>query len=80
MVNLKCGFCPLPFRSAHEIITAIYLNDEKIQVSVICQMHIYILIRLEIKNDHVHSTEAYKCVGGGHDTSDKIDKIKVVVV
>lgn len=41
---------------------------------------IYILIRLEIKNDHVHSTEAYKCVGGGHDTSDKIDKIKVVVV
>lgn len=48
MVNLKCGFCPLPFRSAHEIITAIYLNDEKIQISVFVKC-IYILIRLEIK-------------------------------
>lgn len=49
-------------------------------VSFVKCIYMYILIRLEIKKVHVHSTEAYKCVGGGHDTSDKIDKIKVEVV
>lgn len=79
MVNLKCGFCPLPFRSAHEIITAIYLNDEKIQISVFVKC-IYISIRLEIKKIMFTAQRHINVWVGGHDTGDKIDKIKVVVV
>lgn len=55
------------------------MNDEKIQISVFVKC-IYILIRLEIKKIMFTAQRHINVWVGGHDTGDKIDKIKVVVV
>lgn len=49
-------------------------------VSFVKCIYMYILIRLEIKKFMFTAQRHINVWVGGHDTSDKIDKIKVVVV